>query len=701
MYVISVKSIKLECGDGLGEKGKKRKRKRGGKTRWFLGRLKTALKIFVAIILLCIVVVGGWFYKEYGSTILKMKSEAAKLVADADSTTFSRNRASTVYDIDENVINVFTTDGNTGYLSYDDIPKYAVDAVVATEDRSFFEHDGVDIKANVKAVYELIKHEGEVTRGASTITQQLAKNIFLTNEVTWQRKTEEIFIALNLEKKYDKNEILEFYINNIYYANGYYGIEAASQGYFSVSAKELDLAQIAFISAIPNGPTRYDPLVHMDNTLERKDRILSQMCDLGYISTEDYNLAKDEEIVLNVRTADNKKVSDYVVSYVNYCGVRAVMESEGFEFKDSFESEEEREEYEKKFEEFYDVCQRYIYSKGYNIYTSIDVKKQRLLQKAVNEQMKSFKEKKDDGIYNMQAAAVCIDNNTGKVVAIVGGRSQKQAAFGLNRAYQSYRQPGSCIKPLLIYSTAFENGYTPDSEVVDEKREDGPENASGNYLGKTDIRTAIEQSINTVAWNFFEKLKPYNCLTQLVDMGFKKITYEDDYMAASLGGFKDGASPLEMAAAYAAVENDGIFTVPTCILRVEDVYGRELISYEGGTSKQGAVAGSKKVVFEKNAARMLTDCMEGVLTRGTAAGYALKGMSCAGKTGTTNDRKDGWFAGYTPYYTTAVWVGGDNPVKVDDLSGATYPLYIWNQYMSEIHKGLKNKDFEDYKIVVE
>lgn len=667
-------------------------KKQGKKKKKSLLRrcIKTALKIIFMMFLLGIVIGGGWFYKKYGATILEMKDEANRLVAQADNTTFSRNRASTVYDINGDVIDVFTAGGKTGYLSYEEIPKAAVDAMVATEDRSFYEHDGVDFKANIKAVYELIKNNGAVKRGGSTITQQLAKNIFLSNEITWQRKTEEIFIATALEEKYEKYEILEFYLNNIYFGNGYYGIEAASQGYFSCSAKELDLSQIAFLCAIPNSPTLYDPLVHMDNTLKRRDRVLEQMMNCGCISTNDYNVAINEHITLNVRQSTKNEVSDYITSYVRYCAIRAIMQSEGFEFKTEFDTQSQKDEYEREYENFYDVCKRYIYSKGYNIYTAIDMKKQVWLQAAVNNTLKEFKEKKEDGAYNMQASAVCIDNETGRVTAIVGGRTQKGIRYGINRAYQSYRQPGSSLKPLLVYTSAFEKGYTPDSIVEDVKTEDGPSNSVDYYAGEITIRTAIEQSTNTVAWRLYEELTPDVCLKHIVDMNFKKITYQDDYLAASLGGVTYGTSALEMASAYAALENDGIYRNPTCVIKVEDVYCNVLVDYES----------DKKVIYEENACRMMTDCMIGVLKNGTGAGNEIKGVTCAGKTGTTNDKKDGWFVGYSSYYTTAVWVGCDNPIAIENLHGSSYPLTIWKEFMTKAHKGKKNKEFEEYKIVV-
>lgn len=677
--------------------GNKKKKSKGKlfknhkRLRYIWIRIRLAVKVVFAMTLMCILAAGIFFYKKYGKEVLEMQEQAKQLVADSDQSTFMKKSTSIVYDCNGKVLPVFTTGTDSGYVKYEDIPKAAVSAMVATEDRDFYEHKGVDILANVKAVYELIKNKGEVKRGGSTITQQLARNIFLSHDVTWQRKTEEIFIAKELEDKYDKYEIMEFYLNNIYFANGYYGIEAASKGYFGCPVTKLNTSQIAFLCAIPNSPTRYDPVVNMNNTLSRRDRILEQMKEQGYIDEDEYETAINTTIKLNMKKKKNTDVSNYVVTYVSYCATRAIMKESGFEFRNDFEDDKDKEEYEDSYNEMYTKCQQMIYSGGYSIYTSIDPKIQKKLQSAVDNGLVSFSEKSDDGIYKMQGAAACVDNKTGRVCAIVGGRSQEMSGHGLNRAYQSYRQPGSSIKPILVYAAAFENGYTPDSIVVDEPIKDGPKNSSGGYAGKVTLRTAVEKSINTVAWRMYEELIPHNCLKHLVNMNFYNITYADDYLPAALGGVTYGATPVEMASAYAALENDGVFVTPTCIVKIKDAYGETYVSNKP----------EKKVVYEENAARMMTDVLEGVLTKGTAAGYGIPDMDCAGKTGTTNDKKDGWFVGYTPYYTTAVWVGCDIPKKVDNLKGNTYPLYIWNEFMCDIHNGLDMKEFELYETVTQ
>ena len=481
---------------------------------------------------------------------------------------------------------------------------------------------------------------------------------------------------------YSKNEILEYYLNTIYFGNGYYGLQAAAYGYFGRSVKDLSLSETVFICAIPNNPSLYDPLVRKEKTLERRDRMLLQMKNDGKISQEEYDEAVAEEIVLGKNSITRH---NYVETYVRYCAIRALMEADGFTFRTGFSNEEDKAKYEEQYEVSYAYWQQKLYTGGYRIYTSIDLKKQALLQEAVNEGTAGFTEMNEEGIYELQASAVCIDNETGYVVAIVGGREQEYAGYTLNRAYQSFRQPGSAIKPLVIYAPWFERGLVPDSVVLDAKFEGGPRNA-GSYHGEITVRTAVEQSKNTVAWKLFSELTPQVGLSYLKEMKFRRIVDTDYVPAAALGGLTYGASALEMASAYATLENDGVFRSPTCIMRITDIDGKEVV---GNTI-------TEKRIYEKNAARTMTDVLKGVMTVGTAKSCNLETAIAAGKTGTTDEKKDGWFVGYTAYYTTGVWVGCDMPKKIEDLSGGSYPASIWKAYMDRIHEGLEVVDFESY-----
>lgn len=646
-------------------------------------KIKITLQLITLFTLLTILGVILYFYLAYGKTILAMQSEAKKDVKASTEDTFKASQTSLVYDADGNLISTLKAEKDVYYVKYEDIPMEAIDAMVVTEDRKFFEHDGVDYWANVRAAMELIKHKGHITQGASTITQQLARGVFLTQEVTYTRKIKEIFVAQELEKKYSKNQIIEFYLNSIYFANGHYGIQAAAQAYFGKGVNSLSLSQIAFVCAIPNSPNRYNPLTNFDNTLERRDRILKQMYENGKIDETQYQTALQETITL---TKDSSVKTDYVETYTYYCTIRALMKQQGFEFKNEFDSEEDKEAYESEYDDLYDSIQKDLYIHGYRIYTSIDLNKQELLQKAVDEKLSEFTQVDDNGVYKLQSAAVCIDNDTGRVVAIVGGRQQDLGSYTLNRAYQSFRQPGSSVKPLAVYTPAFERGYTPASIVHDTYSKDGPKNSNGKYLGKIKLQKAVENSINTVAWQIFKDVTPKAGLSYLLRMNFAKITKDDYTLASALGGLTTGVSPVEMASAYATLENDGLYREPTCIVKIMDSEGKEIVGDSDAV----------KEVYDKDATRIMTEVLTGVIKRGTGKGLGLRYTISAGKTGTTNNKKDGWFVGYTPYYTTSVWVGYDMPKDVSGLMGSTYPGRIWHEFMDEIHTKTMTRKFEYY-----
>ncbi len=662
----------------------KRKEKRSKKDAKSIGQvIGISLKVMLLLVLLAIAIGIGYFYITYGRTILQMQSEAKKLVSASSPETFRASQTSLVYDSEGGLISSLKAEKDVYYIKFQDVPELIIDAILTSEDKKFMYHKGVDYLANVRAAIALMKHKGEITQGASTITQQLARNIFLSHEVTYERKLREIFIAQELERKYSKADILEYYFNNIYFANGHYGIQAAAYGYFSTGVNNLTLSQMAFLCAIPNNPNRYNPLTNMEATLERRDRILAQLLETEKINLIEYRTALAERIALKLPVRDK---NNYVETYVYHSAIRSLMMAEGFVFRNRFTDDEDRKAYEEEYEELYYRYQKQLYTAGYRIYTSIDQDKQELLQKSVDEALEKFGDLSDEGVYRLQGAAVCIDNDSGRVVAIVGGRSQELEGYTLNRAYQSYRQPGSAIKPLIVYTPAFERGYDPDSTVIDEAFEGGPKNSGDSYSGEMKLARAIELSKNTVAWKLFEELTPQVGLEYLFAMNFMRISERDYVPAAALGGLTIGVSPLEMASAYATLENDGIYRQPTCIVKIMDAEGKELVGDEL-PSKQ---------IYQTRAVRMITEALTGVIERGTARGLGLADTVSAGKTGTTDERKDGWFVGYTPYYTTSVWVGYDMPKKLEDLRGASYPGIIWHDFMEKIHDATMTETFETY-----
>ena len=655
----------------------KTKKKKKHRLFWHFFRIQLVLLVLV------LTAAAYYFYGGYGKQVEELRQEAVRLVRQSDVDTFKANQTSIVYASDGSVISTLKGEKDSYYVSIEEMPVDAVTAIVSIEDKKFFRHHGIDYRALLRAVKAMVQN-GEVKQGGSTITMQLARNIFLSQEKTWQRKVEEMYIATELENKYSKDQILEFYLNNIYFGNGYYGIQSAARGYFDSDVENLSLSQIAFLCAIPNNPTLYDPVTNKDNAVSRRDRILKNMLDDGKISQMDYAQAVAEQIALNRPQALAK--NDYVETYTYYCATRALMEQQGFVFHEDFKTDEEQQAYEDTYSALYSECQKKLYTGGYRIYTSIDLSLQDELQQSVNDTLSSYTGVNDEGVYELQASAVCIDNDNGYVCAIVGGRSQEFPGYTLNRAYQSFRQPGSAIKPLTVYTPSFEQNYTPDTIVVDEPIEDGPRNANGTYLGAITVRTAVEKSVNTIAWKLYDQLTPDKGLSYLKAMNFSRISPSDYRLATALGGFTNGVSALEMASGFAAIENDGYYRTPTCIVKIEDGNGTVIYG-----SEQEQV-----LIYKKNAARMMTDVLKGVITNGTGKGLGLGDMPCAGKTGTTNDQKDGWFVGYTRYYTTSVWVGYDMPKKLQGLMGNTYPGKIWQSFMNKAHEGLEPLEFLPY-----
>ena len=671
----------------MAKKVKKQKRQKNPVER----AIGIVIKIIIALLLAIVVIGGVLIYMKYGKKLIAMESDAKKIVSKSTMETFRQNETSIIYDANGNIMSKLKGEKDVYYIKYSDIPQVAVSAITSIEDKNFFKHKGYDLKAIIRAGLAYIKNKGVITQGGSTITQQLARNIFLSFEESWQRKAREIFIAIELEKKYTKKEIMEFYLNNIYFANGYYGIQSASLGYFGKGVNSLSLSQITFLLSIPNSPTRYNPYENIEGTLARRDRILDQMVLDGKISEAEASKAKSEEIKLK---APKVEKSSYALTFALDRAVKALMKSEGFNFRYSFNSDEDRKAYNENYNEVYSSCQTRLYSGGYRIYTSIDPEKQKLLQDTVDNGLSVSSEKSKSGIYSLQGAAVTIDNSSGRVVAIVGGRSQKLKGSTLNRAYQSFRQPGSTIKPLIVYTPAFEQGYTPESMVKDEKIEGGPANADGAFSGNMTVLDALAKSKNTVAWKLFTEISPAIGIGKLLDMGFSAISDTDYYPSAALGGFTKGVNAVEMASAYAAIENGGEFREPTCIMKMTDSSGNDIVAdgfYQKGTSKY---------IYDENACKMMITCMEAVMTKGTGVGGKLATMPCAGKTGTTNDSKDLWFVGFTKYYTTSVWVGYDIPRSLAGLTYTATPLGIWKTYMDSINNGLPLAKLDDYKITV-
>lgn len=617
---------------------------------------------------------------DYAAGIFSLRSEAIEMVRNSTIETMQGQRVGVIYDAEGGIIAELKNERNIRYLTFDEIPESVKDAFVSVEDKRFYKHNGVDFFALTRAVAKLVNKDA-ITQGGSTITQQLARNIFLTHEVSWQRKVKEMFIAWEIEKTYTKDQILEFYVNNIFYANNCYGIESASHKYFGKPTAECSISEVAFLCSIPNSPSRFDPLDHKEDTLKRRDVILKAMYENDKITKEEYQEALEESISVDSYSVSYEQ--SWAKSYAIHCVVEAMMAADGFEFQYDFPMVTDRETYEEAYDAAFAEYREKLYLSGYQIYTSINPEHQSALQEEIDVKLEEYNTKNTNGSYALQCAATCIDNETGLVTAIVGGRSQEDVSYDYNRAYLSSRPPGSSIKPLVVYTPLLERGYTADSVVTDKKETNGPKNANNSYAGSVTLRTAVEKSINTVAWSKFNELGAETAMNYLLQMEYKEIMPQDYTGSAALGGFTRGASTLEMSSAYAALENNGVYRSPSCVLKVEDSYGTAVFTYEP----------KEKQVYDKAAANAMTDILKGVMTNGTAKGQGLVNMPSAGKTGTTNENKDGWFAGYTPYYTTSIWVGYDSPRWLKGLTGSAYPAEIWHNYMEEIHSGLPVKNF--------
>lgn len=655
---------------GKGRQGRKRKKHR---------LLRRFLSVF--FLLLFIALAGGGIFAWKFYTVCR--DEVAGLVENSTESDFLPSQASYVYDSAGEVMAKLAQDVDSQYLSYEEIPKAAVNAFVAVEDRTFWENCGVDFKGIARVGIHFILTGGEEVHGASTITQQLARNQYLTRDVSIRRKVKEIIIAMDLTEKYTKEQIMEFYINDINFANTYYGLQAAARGYFGKDADELSLSQTAYLCAIPNSPSYYNPYRHPENALKRRDKILGDMLEMGYITQEEHDAAVSEEISVS-RTSYEMK--NYETTYAIDCAVRWLMREDGFTFEYGFTNYDDYRAYQEAYEESYDRAKDELYTGGYRIYTSLDPAKQSILQSAVDQGLSFDAETAENGIYALQGAAVAVNNDTGKVEAIVGGRSQETDTYTLNRAFQSFRQPGSSIKPLIVYAPALEDGYASFSRVkdisVDAAKKPGADVFSlpGNWIT---MRQAVEKSRNGAAWWLFNEVTPEEGLSYLTKMRFDNIVPDDYNMAASLGGFTYGVTAEEMAGAFCALENGGVYREPDCILRMENLEGDDIYTER-----------EPKEVYSRQTAAVMVDMMKGVITRGTARGMGWNSsIEAAGKTGTTNNSKDGWFCGVTPYYTVTVWVGYDTPRTLSSLYGSTYPAAIWKQAMEGLTAGLPEASF--------
>lgn len=553
----------------------------------------------------------------------------------------------------------------------DRIPRILQQAVIAAEDSNFERHRGVDLLAILRALWVDIR-EGTVVQGGSTITQQLAKNAFLSHERTLARKIREAIWAIQLERRYTKEEILEAYLNEIFLGESAYGVEAASQTYFGKSVEELTLAEAALLAGIAKSPANYSPFRYPERARARRNYVLDRMVEEGYISPRRAAEAKAEPI--QVVRRPSQRVAPYFVEYV-----LQELERSGFD-------------------------RRTLYRDGLRIYTTLDLDLQRIAEKVASDTaLLPVLAEDDKGIPQPQLALVALDPHTGDILAMVGGRSAQAgvAPDEFNRAVLAVRQPGSAIKP-FIWTAAIDRGIaTPASVVVDERREyprpEGepwrPQNYDNQFLGPMSLREALERSRNLVAIQLLEQLKPRAVIGYAERMGIQTLVANegvepnDVNLALALGGLTRGVRPIEMAAAYAVFASGGVYSQPRAILRVEDASGVVLRQFPP----------QQRVVLSEQTAYLVTDMMRGVLEKPYATGRAANlGRPAAGKTGTTQEYGDAWFVGFTPDLVAAVWFGFDVPTPMTYGTanlGSSTAARIWKAFMSESVAGMPPRPF--------
>lgn len=634
-------------------------------------------------------VVSVVLFVRYGDDYRLFAQEADEIVADSRAEDFRMDEITYIYGADgSQIAELSSGNGKSSYLKYQEIPKAAVNAFIAIEDRSYWRNIGIDVKGIIRVALDFVASKGDNMAGASTITQQLSRTIYLTRERSITRKIKEMMVAIRLTRKYSKEEIIEFYINTACFSNGIYGLEAASKAYFGKGASKLSLSQIAYLCAIPNRPEYFNPYRHPKRALERRDKILKDMRDEGYISNSSYQEACREKIKIEKQKSE---FNNYETTYAVYCATEYLMKLHDFEFRYEFSSDEDYKQYQEEYEAAYNLEKTNLYANGYMVATSLRKDAQNAMQQALDNNL-AFATQTDPetDVYELQGAVTAIDNTTGKTIAVVGGRSQENLnnVYSLNRAYQSYRQPGSTFKPLAVYTPALMYGYTPESTVydIDVKTAQQPGVDISSLRGSAmTLRSAVEQSKNGVAYSVFYDIKPSYGLEFVTKMKFDRIVPQDQTLSAALGGLTYGTTTVQMASGYCTLANQGQYRNPSCLVSLKDKEGREIYKEE----KQ------IRVYNERSCSEML-DILKGVLTNGTAKSMGwsqVSDMPAAGKTGTTNGSKDGWFCGVTPYYTVAVWIGYDTPKTLDNLYGGTYPASVWKDVMLYLTNGLGVIDF--------
>lgn len=651
---IKLKRAKVSKTEPKDSENKKTKKK---------GRAKKVFKILFFVFLALVVVGIGVVLGVLNSIISETEQiDLAELK--------NLKLTSVVLDKDGNQIGKMSAGENRLIIDYEDLPQDLIDAVVAIEDERFWTHEGIDIRRTGAAIVTYVLNRGNSSFGGSTITQQLIKNVTDDRETSWKRKIREWYRAYSLEQELDKDEILEAYLNKIYFGEGANGIEVAAETYFAKSAKDLNLAESACLAAsiqTPEGTNPYNGEEAKARLIERQKIVLNKMLELEKITQAEYDEAIAYELVFKKgEIAVSSAVQSYAVDAIFEMVAQDLAEAKNITYAAAYDM---------------------VASNGYVIHSTIDSDVQASIDKQAANKKYFYKDKDGD---MMQCAAIVIDNKTGNVVGLLGGVGEK-TGLDFNRAIDAKLQPGSTFKPIAAYGPAFELGVSYPGMGIDDVPVNingyKPTNWYGYYYGYVTARYALEQSMNIPAVKTLQSVDLDYAMKFAKNMGITTLTSSNKNMSLALGSAN--VKVIDMAAAYATMANGGIYTEPKLYTTVEDKDGKEILS---------TVDKKATRVMSATTAYMLTDCLKSVVNNGT--GYYAKfstNIQLAGKTGNTNDDKDQWFAGYTPYYTMVVWNGYDDPETIGSRKNlGTYPYtatVVFKNVMKTIHSGLKKASF--------
>ncbi|MEW5921039.1 MAG: PBP1A family penicillin-binding protein [Bacillota bacterium] len=593
-----------------------------------------------------------------------------------------------VYDRYGNEIATLYGEQNRIIIPLEQIPLHVRQAFIAVEDERFYSHIGIDPIAIARSFLTNMKSRQWTEEGGSTITQQLIKNAYLTREKTLDRKLREAWLSILLERKFSKDEILEMYLNTIYFAHGAYGIEAAANLYFDKSADKLSVAEGALLAGIPRLPNYYSPYVNYENARQRQEMILQKMADLKFITDEQMIEIRDQAIVLAERPSRNYPYPYFLDYMLHQELVPALAELPLFEGRG----------------EAYDA----VYTGGLRIYTTLDtavqasaesvlnneshydhnirVDMQKLRELMANRDLEGFPETvlKEGGVLQPQASVVIAEPSSGELLALVGGREYSKDNQHLR--YLSPRQPGSAIKPILIYAPAIEEEILLPGSIVDDapfiRGDWAPENFRRRFLGLVTVRKAVTESLNVPAAKIFAALGPKKGVEYGIKMGLSTLGPDDYHLAAALGGVTLGVTPLDVAQSYAVLANEGVKVGLHTIKRVEDSSGRVIYEHRA----------DPEVVLQPQTAFLVSEMLKDVVIHGTASGIRVD-RPLAAKTGTSSENRDAYLVAYTPEVLISFWMGHDMPITGHIKGGSSAAIPLMNALLEEILDKIPASDF--------